>query len=173
MIKKARTEGKIKTDYSIKDYFKYFKKNNEDLDISYKTYTSVINQFNKELINLIIEDNLEYTIPYIGSTLSIRKDKRVPKIVNGKLYNTTPVDWKATNELWDSDDEARDKKLLVRHLNYHTSKYVFRIYFKKYKLYFINKKLFSFKVSRNFQRSLSSRINDENKNKYESYLLFQ
>jgi len=167
-----RSEGKIKTDYSIKDYFKYFKKNNEDLDIPYKTYTSVISQFNKELINLIIEDNLEYTIPYIGSTLSIRKDKRVPKIINGKLYNNTPVDWKSTNELWNNDSEAKEKKLLVRHLNYHTSRYVFRIYFKKFKLYFINKKLFSFKVSRNFQRSLSKRINDENKNKYESYTLY-
>lgn len=172
MIIKKRTKGVIKTDYGIKDYYKYFKENNPDLNIDYKTYTNIIYDFNKEIVDMVINDNLEYNIPYIGSTLSIRKDKRVPKIVNGKLYNTAPVDWKATKELWTDDEDAMSKKLLVRHLNHHTSKYVFRIYFKKYNLYFKNKQLFSFKATRSFQRALSARIKDDTKQKYDSYLLY-
>jgi hypothetical protein len=39
---------------------------------------------NKEVIDLIINNNIEYSIPYLGSTLSIKKDKRVPKIVKRK-----------------------------------------------------------------------------------------
>jgi hypothetical protein len=172
MIIKKRTEGNINADYGIKDYYKYFKENNPELNIDYATYKKVIYDFNKELVDLIINDNLEYNIPYIGSSISIRKDKRVPKIVNGKLYNSAPVDWAATNKLWSEDEEARDKKLLVRYLNQHTSKYVFRIYFKKYNLYFNNKKLFNFKATRSFQRLLSARIKDDTKEKYDSYLLY-
>jgi len=172
IIKNKRTEGKIKADYGIKDYFSYFKENNPELNIDYKTYNKIISEFNKGIINLIIEDNVEYNIPYLGSSISIKKDKRIPRIVNGKLYNTSPVDWVATNKLWSEDKEAMDKKLLVRYLNSHTSKHVFRIYFKKYNLYFANKKLFSFQSNRDFKRSLGARIKDENKEKYESYLLY-
>lgn len=172
IIKNKRTSGKIKPGYGIQDYYKFFKETNEDLNIDFKLYKKVISMFNSEIINLIIEDNLEYNIPYLGSTLSIKKDKRLPKIVNGKLYNTTPVDWVETNKLWSEDSEAREKKLLVRYLNSHTSKYVFRIYFKKHKLPFKNKQFYSFKSSRNFQRTLSARINDETKEKYESFLLY-
>jgi len=172
IIKNKRTEGKITADYGIKDYYKYFKKSNPELNIDYKTYKTIISSFNSELMNFIIEDNLEYNLPYLGSTLSVKKDKRVPKIVNGKLYHTAPVDWVATNKLWDEDSEAKDKKLLVRYLNSHTSKYVFRIYFKKFKVYFQNKQLFTFKTSRTFQRTLSKRIKDESKENYESFLLY-
>lgn len=171
-VKNKRTEGKIKSHYGMTDYFRYFKSNNKEIIISRKKYNDIISEFNNELITLIIEEGLEYNIPYIGSTLCIRKDKRVPRIVNGKLYNSSPVDWVATNKLWSNDKESKDKKLLVRYLNNHTSKYVFRIYFKKYNLHFINKKLFSFKVNRKFSRLLGKRIQDENKEKFDSYLLY-
>ena len=172
IIKNKRTEGKIKSDYGMTDYFKYFSKNNKDIDIDKFKYKKIISEFNNGIINLIIEDGLEYTLPYIGSTVCIRKDKRVPRIVNGKLYNSAPVDWVATNKLWAEDSESREKKLLVRYLNNHTSKYVFRIYFKKYNLHCLNKKLFSFKVNRNFSRLLGKRIKDEDKEKFDSYLLY-
>jgi len=172
MIKNKRTEGKIKTHFGIKDYFKYFKTNYSEINVEYSKYTSIISDFNKELVNLIIEENLEYQLPHLGSTLSIKKDKRVLKIIDGKLYNTSPVDWVATNKLWSEDEESRQKKLLVRYNNNHTMKYVFRIYFKKYTYPFQNKQLYSFKPNRKFQRLLGARIKDENKERYDTYLLF-
>jgi hypothetical protein len=51
MTKNKRTEGKIKTDYGITDYYKFFKTDNPELDIPYDTYTSIISQFNKEVID--------------------------------------------------------------------------------------------------------------------------
>jgi hypothetical protein len=172
MIKNKRSEGKIKTHYGMVDYFKFFKNKYSTINIDRVKYSNIISDFNDELINLIIEDNLEYNIPYLGSTLSIKKEKRTPKIVNGKLYNTVPVDWVATNKLWSDDSEARDKKLLVRYSNIHSSKYVFRIYFKKYKQAFFNKRYYFFKPTRTFQRLLGSRIKDDNKEKYNSFLLY-
>lgn len=170
--KKPRGEGKIPAHYGIKDYYKFFKEDNPSLKISYKQFTSIINKFNSELVDLIIEDNVEYHLPYLGASLSIRKMKSVPKIVDGKLYNQSPVDWLATNKLWDEDEEAREKKLLVRYLNNHTSKFVFRVFFKKYVYPFTNKKYYSFHTSRWFARKLGKRINDVNKDKYDTFLLF-
>ena len=71
-----------------------------------------------------------------------------------------------------TDEEAKEKKLLVRFTNYHTSKYVFRLYFKKYIYSFKNKKYYKFKTVRSFARALANRIKDENKNKYDAFLLY-
>ena len=172
MMKNPRTKGKIPTHYGMTDYYKYFKKNNHDIKITAGRYSDIIKRFNEELINLIIEDNLDYKLPYLGASISIKKDKRIPKIVDGKLYNPTPVDWKATNKLWDEDEEARERKLLVRYNNNHTSKYVFRVYFKKYIYPFINKKYYNFDTCRKFARQLGARINDEEKDKYDTFLLY-
>jgi hypothetical protein len=172
-MKQPRTKGKIKAHYGIKDYYKHFKQCNPDVKVDYKKYTEIISKFNKKIVELIIEDNLEYQLPHIGSSLSIKKDKRVPRIVDGELYNPTPVDWQATNKLWDTDEEAKEKKLLVRYTNSHTQKYVFRISFKKYLYPFINKKYYTFEPNRMFQRSLAARIKDDSKDRYDAFLLFK
>jgi hypothetical protein len=171
MIKKKRTQGKIKTHYGMSDYYKYFKKE-YGLDISNEKYNAVIGDFNEAIRNLIIEENVDYRIPHLGSTLCIRKLKRTPRIVNGKVYNPNPIDWVATNKLWSEDSEAREKKLLVRYLNNHTSGYVFRIYFKKYHLNFLNKKYYRFEACRDFDRQLGARIKDEDKDKFNAYILY-
>jgi hypothetical protein len=172
MIKNKRTEGKITAHYGVKDYFNYFTNNFKELNITRKTYHDVLKDFNEGIIDLIIENNIEYNFPHIGSSLIIKKTKKTLKIVDGKLLNTTPVDWVATNKLWSEDNESLDKKLLVRYSNYHTSKHVFRIYFKKYVYPFKNKKYFKFKANRTFSRLLGKRIKDENKDKYDAFLLY-
>lgn len=170
MINK-RTEGKIKSHYGMKDYYSFF--NSEyDLNIDKETYNKIINDFNLEVMNLIIEENLDYNLTHLGSTLSIRKIKRKPKIINGKVYNTNPIDWVKTRKMWESDPETKVKKLLVRYLNNHTSGFIFKINFKKYNYSFKNKKYYSFKPSRDFSRLLGKRIKDENKDKFDAYLLY-
>ena len=69
----------------------------------------------------------------------------------------------------DSDKEARDKKLIIRFLNNHTSKYVFRILMLKGKGTYLNKKFFRYKPPRSFQRTLAKRILDPNLENYEAY----
>lgn len=171
MIKNKRGEGNIRAHYGMTDYYRYFIKE-YNLNISTKVYNNIIADFNEAIMNLIIEENLDYRLPHVGSTLSVRKIKRSPKIINGKLHNPTPINWVATNKLWAEDEEAKDKKLLVRYNNSHTSGYVYRIYFKKYDLYYKNKKIYNFKVARDFSRMLGNRINDEDKDKFNAYLLY-
>jgi len=123
-------------------------------------------------MDLVIEHNIIFYMPILELELFIKKDKRKPKIVNGKLVNNIPIDWKATNELWEKDSEAKEKKILVRYNNSHTSGYVFRIYCKKFKSKVKKKNLYKFKPSRNFQRSLSKRIKDPNKDNFDAFLLY-
>lgn len=172
MINNKRTQGKIKKDYGIKDYYNFFKTEYPLLKINKTVYNKIITDFNKELVTLIIEENLDYKIPYLGASLSVRKVKNEPKIKEGKLINNTPVDWVETKKLWESDDKCKEKKLLVRFLNNHTSKFVFRLYFKKHIYPFKNKKYFKFKTVRSFSRLLAKRIKDETKQKYDAYLLY-
>lgn len=172
MINTKRTEGKIKKDYGTKEYYDFFKSFYPLLKINKSTYTKIIDDFNKHLVTLIIEENLDFKIPYIGASLGVRKLKNEPRIKEGKLINNTPIDWVETKKLWDNDPECKEKKLLVRFLNNHTSKYIFRLYFKKYVYPFKNKKYFKFKTVRSFSRLLAKRIKDETKEKYDSYLLY-
>lgn len=172
MINSKRTKGKIKKDYGTKEYYDFFKSFYPLLKINKSVYTKIIDDFNKQLVTLIIEENLDFKIPYIGASLGVRKLKNEPKIKEGKLINNTPIDWVETKKLWDNDTECKEKKLLVRFLNNHTSKYIFRLYFKKYVYPFKNKKYFKFKTVRSFSRLLAKRIKDETKEKYDSYLLY-
>lgn len=160
-----------KSDFGILDYYKFYK-NKYNNDISKTKYKNIIEDFNKEIINLVIENNLIYQLPYIGMEIMIKKDRRKPRIVDGKVINNTPVDWKTTNELWERDKEAKEKKIIVRYNNYHTSGYVFRIYCKKFKCNLKYRSLYKFKANRKFTRKLSARLLDEDKDNLDAYLLY-
>jgi len=164
---------KNKSDYGMPDYYKFYTEVLGGKELSKKLFNQIITDYNCGVTELIIEENLTFYIPYLGFEILIKKDKRKPKIVNGKLINNVPIDWKATNALWDKDKEAREKKLLVRYNNSHTSGYVFRIYCKKFKGNIKNKNLFKFKPNRKFQRDLSKRIKDPNKDNFDAFLLFK
>lgn len=165
---------KLKGDYGIGDYYKYYKKKyDHDDTISRQTYNKILTDFNAGIIDLVIEQHLIFYIPFLGLEIFIKKDKRKPKIVNGKLVNNVPINWKATTDLWGRDEEAKEKKVLVRYSNSHTSGYVFRIYCKKFKSRIRQKRLYKFKPSRKFQRALSARILDPNKDNFDAFLLYK
>lgn len=169
MIKKSN--NKIKVHYGLPDYYKYYK-NKYKNHVSSTKYNKIISDFNNEIINLILNENIEYYMNHLHLVIGVRKVKRKPRIVNGKLHNTVPIDWKTTNQLWKDDEEAKEKKILVRFSNSHTSGYIFSINLIKVGLGFQNKKYYKFKASRKFARNLSERIKDEDKEKYDTYKLY-
>lgn len=168
---KARTEGKIKVHYGMNDYYKYYCKDHKN-PVSKIQFNKIITTFNEKIVDLIINENLEYTPVSLQMNLCIRKTKRVPKIKNGKLINTSPIDWKTTNQLWLDDKEAKDKKILIKFLNNHSSKNVFRIKLLKSGNSYLNKKLYRFKACRFFQRSLKTRIFDTTKDNFNCFNLY-
>lgn len=166
-----RSENKIKNHYGIPDYYKWYCNNHEN-KTNRKLFNKIIGEFNLGVIDLILNEGIEYTPPKLQMSLVIRKTKRVPKIEDGKLVNKLPVDFKATKELWNSNPEAKEKKILVRHLNQHTGKYIFGIKLLKIGNTYSNKKYYAFQAARDFKRSLAKRIFDEDKNTFDTFNLY-
>jgi hypothetical protein len=166
-----RSNGKIKAHYGMKDYYKAYYKSSENA-VSYTQYSDIISKYNKSVIDLMLNNSMDYRVPIINFLFTIRKDKRSPVIKNGKLHNNRPIDFNKTMKLWNSDPEAKAKKIILRHANTHSSGYVYRIYCKKHESSVKNKNYYKYVASRYFKRSLSQRINDSDKDRFDCYLLF-
>lgn len=165
---------RIKTDFGMTDYYKYYLKTSEsESKIDKIKFNKIVSEFNKIIVDHILNDNLEYKPFKLQMTFCIRKYKKTPKIVKGKLINTNPIDWKSTKELWEQNEEAKEKKILIRFTNYATSKYIFRIILKKFGRFYKNKSYFRFKAVRSFQRALNKRIVDPKKETFEAHKLFK
>lgn len=171
MINKPRTAGKIKADYGIKDYYKFYKEYSKS-PVDSKKFHKVISEFNKKIMLSIINDGLEYTPITTQITFCIRKTTKSVEIINNKLINKNPIDWKTTLDLWKENEEAKSRKLLIKHLNNHSSKYIFRIKMIKSGYSYINKKYYRFKPCRMFQRALAKRILDPNQDNFQAYDLY-
>ena len=162
---------KLKADYGQKDYYKYYCEN-YDSPLTRKQYNEIQKRFFEKVIYSMLNERLEYYIDHLGFILTIRKEKRAPEIRDGKLYNNRPIDFKATKELWKKHPDAKEKGLIVRHLNDHTSGYVFRIYLKKFRSNIKGRSYFRFRPMRQFKRDLNKRIRDANKEPFDCFLLY-
>ena len=162
---------RVKKDYGMSDYYNYYLKNSNNPQSKFK-FNKIVSEFNEGVVNLIINEGIEFKPAKLQFTFCVRKTKRVPKIKEGKLINTTPIDWKSTKQLWEDDSEAKDKKILLRYLNNHTFKYVFRIKTLKFGQNYKNKKYYKYKPARSFQRLLAKRILDDNLDNFDAYKLY-
>lgn len=166
-----RTDGKINVDYGVREYYKYYK-NTFEKTVDSKKFNKVLSMFNTEIVNAIINDDLEFTPPMLQFTFCVRKIKKVPIIRDGKVVNTSPIDWKTTKQLWEDDPETKEKKIIIKFTNNHTSRHVFRIKALKVGFTFKHKKLFRFKACRSFQRGLAKRILDPNQENFNAFKLY-
>lgn len=162
---------KLNNSYGVIDFYNYYKKNTDN-PVDIKTYRKVLDIYNKKIADLIINEGMDFVMPFLNFEITIRKDKRKPKIVDGKVVNNTPVDPVATKKLWEKDEEAKNKKILVRYNNSHSSGYVFRIYCKKFRSNLKNKNLFKFRPVRDLKRRLAKIIKDPDI-KFDSFLLYK
>lgn len=167
-----RSSNKVKVDFGMTDYYKFYKERYKESKVSRLTYNKIITEANAAIIELVLNKGIEYKLPSLSTVLTVRKDKRVSKIIDGKVVNPTPIDWATTKKLWEQDEDAKTKKILVKYLNHHSSGYVFRIYMKKFGSSFKNRSVYKFQASRRFKRALGARIKDDNKDKYDTYLLY-
>ena len=172
--------NKIKIHYGMKDYYNHYISsykvndiNDEDNPyiISSQTYNNIITDFNSGIVDLILEEQYDFKIPFRLGMIGIRKFKpRLGIDDNGKLINKLPVNPRATRELWDSDPEAKKNKVYIRYTNKHSDGYVFTIhYFKKYKAKYKNKSVYKFEPVRSFTNNLAKKAK---KGMLDAYLLW-
>jgi hypothetical protein len=160
---------KVKCHYGANDFYRHYKKTYNEVDRT--VFGKIITEFNQGIGQLIIGEGLEYRLPKLGFELILRKDKRRPRIKDGKLLNNIPPDWQATKKLWERDPEAKEKKLLVRYNNSHTSGFIYRIYFKKFNARLQIRSVYKFRVNRDLKRDIAKKLsNSEN---LDAYLLYK
>jgi len=153
----------IKVDYKRKDIYRYFVKNNSSLKITSSQHGKILNMFNKEVSNLILTKAFEFLIPARLGGLRILKYKPSIKIREDGSLDTSnlSVDWKKTNELWESDSSSKEQKKLIYFTNEHSEGYQYKWYFTNYRSNCINKSAYCFRPSRSNKRKLAELIKNK------------
>jgi len=169
--KVAKTKVKrsrIKADYNNEQYIShiFWKIKKIYPEIDKKTITKIVSRYFE-----LTQDDLSH-----GNTISLGKElgdlylvkvkRKVYMNDNGELVNNLPVDQNATNNLWKLKPELRGKTF-VRHINTHSSGYLFKLKHYLFRTSLKNKSLYSFKFSRTLKSKLSRNIINKEVNAYE------
>lgn len=176
-MNKGKQKEKFKTDIGMSDFYKHYslstfkEKNggktivhhNSMFNVTRLMYGKIVEFIHSRITEEIMLDNFEFKFPARLGTLCIRKRK--PKLRyddEGNLINTMPVDWKATNDLWNEDKKSKEEKKLVRHMNEHTQGYVPFWHYNAHTATFKNKMAYKFVATRTVKRSLTKVLKDPN-----------
>jgi len=123
-------------------------------------YTSLLDEINQSIVNNLIHNNLVLKLPLKLGELSIRKFKPRVKIVDGKVVNGKAPNWDATIKLWESDEDAKLKKKIIRQENKETNGFTFIFFYQKKNAYFTNKLLYKFRACRTANIMLRQALKD-------------
>lgn len=165
-IRGGKASPNIKTNYGTKDYYSFYKGEKGTLERS--PFAAILRKCNKAVVEEVIENAEEYTLPHGIGKISFRKRKNKASVSGGKIFSTALVDWKKTMKLWEESPIARRNKIMVRYDNMHTGRYSFRI--SMFKRAFENKDYFAFRYKRSLKRAFAERILTYNKQKIEAQI---
>jgi hypothetical protein len=164
-------KSKIEIHVGILDFFKYFKKTNEESEIDYSTYSQVIKDLNEEISKAVILDGFEFKLPgRLGYISIIKKKHRLKTNENGKVDTRyLPVDFKKTKELWaeiypdktEAEILAMPDRKRVFHTNTHSDGFIYSWYYNKFTSNATNKSVYYFNPTRTNQRLLSAYVKSE------------
>ena len=148
--------------YGIQDIYKYYK-SYSDSPLPYNVFTSVWKDFIGKVTSDIVEYGKDFTMPFRLGSVGIRKKKIKVKMNDDGSIDKRYLrpDWKATKELWENDEEAKEKKQLVFHLNKHFGGYNAKWFWDKSTCSVKNQTAYSLTMTRENKRKLAKAIFDE------------
>lgn len=155
---------KVNNSYGSKDAFAYYRKikpDKQEYVITDCQYLKIIRLINDSVRDLLV-DGGEFVLPERMGLLELRKVENKPRIVNGKLKNTRPVNWNATLKLWYDNPKYKESKLLVRE----ESSHIFRVHYNRNKANYNNKTFYDFLPNRELKVRLKENIK---KNKIDAF----
>ena len=147
---------KVTNSLGVYDIYKLIRKNkwyNIGRPLQEHEFYSIIRTINKYLANNLINGN-DIILPYRMGRIDIRKIDITPKIVNGKLKISKPIDWDRTLKLWYEDKESFNNKTLVRIEN----NTLFKIMYNKSKAKYNNKTFYNLQINRSIKKELIKNI---------------
>lgn len=151
---------RVKADFGSGDFYKHFASDPTlEKEVPRAVYGEVLREFNGHVRDRISTKGAEYFFPCKLGKVELRKVKSEVKIDDeGNITNNLPINWKATRELWDENERAREKKTKIRYTNEHTDGHTFRIFYKRSKANFKNKSIYKMRFNRDLKRQLSRSI---------------
>ena len=149
-------KAKVRNSWGVYDAYKLLRKNGWEgigKPVTEKDFYAIIRGINLMLADNIV-NGISIKFPHQMGSLILRKGHKGVSIVDGKIKNTYPIDWHNTLLLWDKDEEAKKKKILLRHEN----EWVYYIWYDSWKAKFENKSFYHFDVNTFIKRKLSQNI---------------
>lgn len=150
-VSKPRSH-KIKNSLGLTQAFKFYSKTQVN-PLNNQQYSKIIRLVNLKLQDYIINGNI-FKMPCRMGELYLTKNNTHVYKKDGKIRTTYPIDWKQTLELWDTDDEARTNKTLIRNV----VNEVYKVHYNKKKANYKNQTVYNFKVNRDFKIKIKNSV---------------
>lgn len=150
---------KILSHYGVSDYYADYKRNS-DSKMDRKTYSSILTSLLSELMKAVIKNNYMLKLPHKMGTVILLKRSTRTEFVDGKMKTNRPIDYAATNKLWEERPDLKEQKKVIYHENKHSGGYVFRLSYLKSSAVFKNKSVYWMQMNRTMKRMLKDLIVD-------------
>lgn len=149
---------KIRNSWGVYQAYKWIRKN-KWLDIggpvSEHQFYSIIRTVNNQLAELLSLGH-DINLPCNMGRLEVRKYDAKVTLQGDRVVTNLPVDWDKTLKLWSEDEEAYQKRTLVKR----EEKEIFKVYYNRGKANYTNKSFFAFDVNRELKKKLKKNIKE-------------
>ena len=147
---------KINNSFGVYNAYKLIRKNkwfNIGKPISEHDFYKIVRTVNNKLADLLSKGH-DINLPCQMGRLEIRKyDARIT-LQGDKVVTNRPIDWDRTLKLWSEDEEAYQKRTLIKM----EEKEIFSIYYNRTKAKYENKSFFQFQPNRQLKQILKRNI---------------
>lgn len=157
-LKKVRGKRIHKTTNSlgVYDAYKWIRKNkwfDIGRPLTEKEFYSIIRAVNEELACLL-SNGQEVTLPERMGKIELRKQDPFIGFKDGKLHVHLAIDWDQTLQLWYEDQEAFEKKQLIKI----PEKHIFKFIYTKTRATYPNKSFFELVINRQIKLNIKNKI---------------
>jgi hypothetical protein len=147
---------KVRNSIGVYDIYKLIRKNHwYDIGrpVKEKEFYAIIRGVNN-LLSENIANGETITFPCYMGRLELRKTKVGVSFVDGKLKNTYPVDWVSTKQLWQEDEEEKQKHTLIRF----ETPVIYRVRYCRDNATYENKTFYQFQLHLRIRKKLKENI---------------
>lgn len=155
--RRSKKNFKVTNSWGVYDSYKAIRKH-KWYDIGRPLTEHEFYKIIREVNNLLAEElaiGKEVIFPCRMGKLEIRKRPVGVSLVRGELKNTYPIAWENTIRLWFEDEEAKNKKTLVRK----EVKDVYYVKYNKFRANYENQSFYEFKLNRFVKLALNKNVN--------------
>lgn len=155
--RRSKKNFKVTNSWGVYDSYKAIRKH-KWYDIGRPLTEHEFYKIIREVNNLLAEElaiGKEIVFPCRMGKLEIRKRPVGVSLVRGELKNTYPIAWENTIRLWFEDEEAKNKKTLVRK----EVKDVYYVKYNKFRANYENQSFYEFKLNRFVKLALNKNVN--------------